>query len=79
MFEQGEVRTIFETECFFNLFLEVSQIQYFGTIQIGIKKLDLETYRKSLKKKNFPQSYHIPNFVAVTMQKQLTVNNKKNQ
>ena len=47
--EQRKVRTIFETECFFNLFLEVSQIQYFGTIQIGIKKKhwDLETYRKS--------------------------------
>jgi hypothetical protein len=60
------------------LFLEVYQIQYFGTIQIGIRKIWIwKPTGKVREKKNFSQSYHIPNFVDVTMQKQLTVNNKK--
>ena len=45
------LRTIFETECFFNLFLEVSQILYIRTIRIESGKYywDLETCRKSYK------------------------------
>ena len=41
-------RLIFETECSFNLFLEVHQIQYIGiiSIQIGKNVWDLEIYRK---------------------------------
>ena len=40
------------TECFFNLFLEVSHIKWIGTIiiQIGKNYWDLETCRKSYKK-----------------------------
>ena len=43
------------TECFFNLFLEVSQIQEIRTkrIQIGKKYWDLEMCRKSWKKDIF--------------------------
>ena len=42
------VRTIFETDCFFNLFSEVSQIKYIRTIriQIGRNNWDLETCMK---------------------------------
>ena len=80
LFEKGEVRTIFETECFFNLFLEVSQIQYFGTIQIGIKNWDLETYRKSLKKNLFPIISHSKlcccNNAKAINSKQQKINNK---
>ena len=49
LFEQEKGRKVFETEWFFNLFLEVSQIWYFGTIkiQIGKNNWDLETCRKS--------------------------------
>ena len=43
---------MFGTECFFNLFLGVSQIQYVKMIevQIGNDNWDSETYRKSLEK-----------------------------
>ena len=43
---KGE-RTIFETECFFNLFMEVSQDLIHLIIQIGKNNWDSETYRKS--------------------------------
>ena len=43
--EQWKVRTIFETECIFNFFLEVSPIKYIRTIMIKVRKndWDLET------------------------------------
>ena len=49
LFEQEKGRKVFEKEWFFNLFLDVSQIWYFGTIQfqIGKNNWDLETCRKS--------------------------------
>ena len=49
LLKQWKVRTIFDTECFFNLFLEVSQIWYIRKIQIQIGKnnWNSETYRKS--------------------------------
>ena len=49
LFEQEKGRKVFETEWFFNLFLDVSQIWYFETIKIQIRKnnCDLETCRKS--------------------------------
>ena len=42
-------RKDFETECFINLFLEISQILYIRKIQtqIGKNKWNSETYRKS--------------------------------
>jgi hypothetical protein len=42
-------RAIFEKEYFFNLFMDVSQIQYVREIriQIGKDNWDLATYRKS--------------------------------
>ena len=42
-------KIFFETECFFNLFLEVSQVKYIRTIRIQIEKnnWDLETCRTS--------------------------------
>jgi hypothetical protein len=42
-----KVRTIFEAECFHNLFLEVYEILCIRTIQIGKNNGDSETYRKS--------------------------------
>ena len=51
VFEQWKVTTIFKTECFFNLFPEVSQIWYTYIrtiiIQIGKNNWDLKTCRKS--------------------------------
>ena len=49
LFEQWKVATIFKTECFFILFLEVSQTKYIRTIgiQLGKNNWDLETCRKS--------------------------------
>ena len=49
IFEQWEVSTIFETDCFFNLFSEVFQFYCIRTIriQIGKNNWDLETKRKS--------------------------------
>ena len=54
---QFKVRTNFETECFFNLFLKFSQVKYHNKIRVQIWKSnwDLETCRmipndKSIKK-----------------------------
>ena len=54
LFGKGKVRTVFKTECFFNWFLEVPQIQSNSLeqvylIQIGKNIWDI-FYRKSLKK-----------------------------
>ena len=50
LFKQWKFSSIFETECFFNLFLEVS-FKYNRTmrIQIVTNNLDLETYKKYYK------------------------------
>ena len=45
LFEQEKGRKVFETECFYNSFLKVSQTWYFGTIQIGKNNWGLETFR----------------------------------
>ena len=58
--------TIFETECFFNLFLEVSLMQYIirPRAQIG-KKWDLEAYRKIWKRAVFRASPKESNILLV--------------
>ena len=57
--KQWKVSTMFETECFYNLFLEISQIWIIRKIriQIGKNNLDSETYWKSLKNMNPCQLY----------------------
>ena len=49
LFKQWRFSVIFETECFFNLFLEVFQIWYIRSIQIVKKILQFKNLQEKLK------------------------------
>ena len=60
------IRTIFETEYFVNLFLEVSQSYYIGTIQIHIKIIGIQKPTGKIRKIH-AYLYEAPNFYSLAL------------